>query len=58
VGKVDLPHAPAIRELLDRGLLAPPALIPRYLESEEAQGRLAFVREGVTPLDLLDRRPR
>lgn len=58
VGKVDLPHAPAIRELLDRGLLAPPALIPRYLESEEARERLAFVREGVTPLDLLDRRPR
>lgn len=58
VGKVDLPHVPAIRELLDRGLLEPPALIPRYLEFEEVRERLAFVRQGLTPLDLLDRRPR
>jgi len=57
VGKVDLPHAPAVRKLLERKLLAPPALIPRYLDSGEAQGRLALVREGLTPLDLLDGRP-
>lgn len=58
VGKIDLPHVPAIRRLLERGLLRPPALMPRYLESEEARERLAFLREGVAPLDLLDgRRP-
>jgi uncharacterized protein (TIGR02421 family) len=56
VGKIDLPHVPAIRELLERGVLQPPALIPRYLETEEARERLAFLREGVSPLDLLDRR--
>lgn len=58
VGKLDLPHAPAIRELLDRGLLRPPALLPRYLELEGARERLAYVRGGVTLLDLLDGRPR
>ena len=56
VGKIDLPHVPAIQELLERGLLRPPALLPRYLDSEEARERLAFLREGATPLDLLDRR--
>jgi hypothetical protein len=56
VGKIDLPHVPAIRELLDRGVLQPPALIPRYLETEQARERLAFLRAGVSPLDLLDRR--
>lgn len=56
IGKLDLPHAPAIRRLLERGLLLPPVLLPRYLDSEEAQERLAFLREGVSPLDLLDRR--
>ncbi len=58
VGKVDLRHAPAVRDLLDRGLLLPPALVPRYLDSGDVQERLDFVRGGVTPLDLLDWRPR
>ncbi len=58
VGKVDLRHAPAVRELLGRGLLVPPALVPRYLGSEEVRERLDFVRSGVTPLDLLEWRAR
>jgi hypothetical protein len=53
VGKVDLPHLESIRDLLDRELLEPPVLRPRFLELEEARGRLAFLRAGATPLDLL-----
>lgn len=53
VGKVDLPHVPAVRELLDRGLLDPPALVPRFLEMEECRGRLQLLRAGATPLDLV-----
>ncbi len=53
VGKVDLPHIDSIRDLLDRGLLEPPVLRPRFLELDEARGRLAYLRAGVTPLDLL-----
>ena len=56
VGKIALRHVPAVRELLERGLLRPPALIPRYLETEEARERLAFLRQGASLLDLLDRR--
>lgn len=57
VGKVDLPHLASIRDLLDRGLLEPPVLVPRFLEMEEARGRLAFLRSGATPLDLLEADP-
>lgn len=53
VGKVDLPHVPAIRDLLDRGLLDPPALTPRFLRMGEARDRLELLRSGATPLDLL-----
>lgn len=53
VGKVDLPHIDSIRDLLDRGLLEPPVLRPRFLELDEARGRLAFLRAGANPLDLL-----
>lgn len=53
VGKVDLPHVPSIRELLDRGLLEPPVLTPRFLGMEEARDRLQILRAGATPLDLL-----
>jgi uncharacterized protein (TIGR02421 family) len=53
VGKVDLPHLESIRDLLDRELLEPPVLRPRFLELDEARGRLAFLRAGATPLDLL-----
>lgn len=53
VGKVDLAHVGAVRDLLDRGLLDPPALIPRFLEMEEARDRLPILRAGATPLDLL-----
>jgi uncharacterized protein (TIGR02421 family) len=56
IGKIDLPHVPAVSQLLERGLLRPPALIPRYLETAEARKRLAFLLEGASPLDLLDRR--
>lgn len=53
VGKVDLPHVPAVRDLLDRGLLDPPAVIPRFLEMDEARDRLRLLRTGATILDLL-----
>ncbi len=54
VGKLALNHIPVIRELLLRGILRPPALRPRYLDSVEAQQRLAEITAGATVLNLLD----
>jgi uncharacterized protein (TIGR02421 family) len=47
-GKVALTHTAVIEELLRRGVLKPPLLQPRYLESEAAKDRLERVRQGMT----------
>jgi len=53
LGKIAAEHIPLIRELLARGILVQPKVMPRYLESQEAQERLARLRKGVDVLDLL-----
>lgn len=44
LGKFALKHEPILAELLERGVLVPPALLPRYLDDEGARQRLARVR--------------
>lgn len=53
VGKVALGHFDLAADLLERGILEPPALIPRYLTTEGTRDRLQRLRGGVKPLDLV-----
>jgi uncharacterized protein (TIGR02421 family) len=54
LGKLAVDHIPVVKELLLRGILKPPPLRPRYLESPLALQRLERLRGGCTVLDLLD----
>ena len=58
VGKIAADHTSIVRELLSREVLIPAPLHPRYLQSESAQARLAQLRSGATPLDLLEGKKR
>ena len=55
VGKIAADHIPVIKELRHRGVLRPPALIPRYLRRPEASERLERIRSGVTIQALAER---
>jgi uncharacterized protein (TIGR02421 family) len=54
VGKIALDHLHIINELESRGVIRPPRLLPRYLEREASQRRLALLRRGKKLVDLLD----
>lgn len=56
VGKIAIGHIPIIRELQARQVLKPIPLRPRYLNKEQSQERLAHLRNGVSVLNLIDRR--
>jgi hypothetical protein len=47
VGKVTLEDEPLIAELLERRVLAPPPLRPRFLDTETARRLLDEIRAGV-----------
>jgi uncharacterized protein (TIGR02421 family) len=53
VGKVASAHLPLIFELREREIVKPPALRPRYLESEDAQRKIERLRSGMKLLELL-----
>lgn len=44
VGKIALEHVPLVQELRRRGIVGPPALLPRFWEDELVQERLARCR--------------
>ena len=46
VGKIAIKHIPVIQELLDRGILHPPALLPRYFNTPAAQQKLNALTQG------------
>ena len=52
VGKISLADEPLVADLLDRGVLVEPPLMPRFLESAEAVERLAQIRAGAGVLEL------
>ncbi|HEY4059287.1 MAG TPA: tyrosine/phenylalanine carboxypeptidase domain-containing protein [Kofleriaceae bacterium] len=53
VGKVAFEHAHIIAALLESHILRAPVLMPRWLSDEVHAKRLARVRKGVHPLDLV-----
>jgi uncharacterized protein (TIGR02421 family) len=53
VGKISLADEPLVVELLDRGVLGEPPLVPRFLESVEAVAMLGEIRAGAGVLDLV-----
>ena len=54
VGKLALDHIPLIQDLLDREVLTPPWVRPRWLDVPGAQDRLARLREGASVTDLFE----
>jgi uncharacterized protein (TIGR02421 family) len=54
VGKLALDHIPLIQDLLDREVLNPPWVRPRWLDVPGAQERLARLREGASVTDLYE----
>jgi hypothetical protein len=54
VGKIAVNHLPVVRELQHRQILRPAPVLPAFLASEEAQQRLAWLREGRTVADLIE----
>lgn len=54
VGKLALDHVPLIQDLLDREVLHPPWVRPRWLDVPGAQERLDRLREGASLRDLYE----
>jgi uncharacterized protein (TIGR02421 family) len=54
VGKLALDHIPLIQELLEREVLHPPWVRPRWLDVPGAQERLDTLREGASVADLYE----
>ena len=54
VGKLALDHIPLIQDLLDREVLQPPWVRPRWLDVPGAQERLARLRAGASVTDLYE----
>lgn len=54
VGKLALDHVPLIQDLLDRGVLTPPWVRPRWLDVPGAQERLDRLRAGASVTDLYE----
>ncbi len=52
-GRFGYDHIPVIEELRWRKVLGPPALLPRYLDTEAATEKLERLRTGVNLTDLL-----
>ena len=56
VGKIATDHIPIIRELQYRHILQPAPLRPRYVENQQTSEKLAYLRNTLTPLNLIERR--
>jgi uncharacterized protein (TIGR02421 family) len=54
VGKLSLDHVPLVQDLLDRGVLHPPWVRPRWMDVPGAQERLERVRSGLSVTDLYE----
>ena len=54
VGKLALEHVPLIQDLLDREVLRPPWVRPRWLDVPGAQERLDRLRAGTSVIDLYE----
>lgn len=54
VGKLSIEHVPLIEELLDRGVLEPPWLRPRWLDLPDSAALLQRVYDGLTVTQLIE----
>jgi len=54
VGKLALDHIPLIQDLLDREVLQPPWVRPRWLDVPGARERLDKLRAGASVIDLYE----
>ncbi|WP_337181057.1 flavohemoglobin expression-modulating QEGLA motif protein [Shinella sp.] len=53
LGKIAARHFAVMQELSQRGLLKAPRLVPQFMTARGAPERLARLRAGLTPLDLV-----
>jgi uncharacterized protein (TIGR02421 family) len=58
VGKIAATHISVIQELQWRQVLRPAPLRPRYLDNPQAVERLKHLQQGVSVLELLDKKPK
>jgi uncharacterized protein (TIGR02421 family) len=56
VGKIAANHIPIIQELQLRQVLRPVPLYPRYLQNPETAEKLQRLKQGVSPLELVERK--
>lgn len=56
IGKFGMEHLPIIKELQYREVLKPPVIRPHYLDLPAAQTRLQKLRDGISILDLVERK--
>lgn len=55
IGKIAIDHIPIIQELQRRQVLQEPKLRPHYLDTPEAEQRLARIGQGLSVVDLIER---
>jgi uncharacterized protein (TIGR02421 family) len=55
MGKIAASHFGVMQELAERALLRPPAVRPHFLETNEGRNRLARARDGMRPIDMIQR---
>ncbi len=53
VGKIGLQHVPLVEELLYRGILHKPPVLPKFLKTEESIKKLNNIREKISSVDQL-----
>jgi uncharacterized protein (TIGR02421 family) len=54
LGKIAIKQIPIIRDLQYRQVLKPILLRPRYMDDPKAEKKLALLKTGLTPLDLIE----
>ncbi len=55
IGKISMNQVPMMMELQYRQILKPNLLRPRYLEHPKIEQKLAKLKTGLTPLNLVER---
>lgn len=56
VGKIARKHVAVVRELMWRGVLIKPPLVPRYMKQPSVEQRLEGLRNGISVMDLIEGR--
>jgi uncharacterized protein (TIGR02421 family) len=54
VGKMALDHVPLVNDLIEKEVLCPARIVPRWVEMPENEARLARLFDGVSVLDLVE----